>query len=71
MKVYSLKKYAKKVGYPNYKKETTLENIQNSFEGVFSTLQNYPLEELEYCIKENKRVIIVKLSKDNYRLCEV
>ena len=67
MKVYSLKKYAQKVGYPHYKKETTLQEMQDYFEG---DLWDYPLEELEYCIEECKKVVIVK-TDFGLRLCEI
>lgn len=45
MKVRSLKKYAKKIGYPHYTKKTTLQEIQDYFEGE---LWDYPLSELEH-----------------------
>lgn len=69
MKVRTLKQYAKKVGYPHYNKETTLEQIQDYFAGIDS-LWDYPLEELEHVIENKIKCIIVK-TDIGLRLCQV
>ena len=69
MKVYSLKKYASKVGYPHFNKETTLKEIQDYFE-EFDSLWDYPLIELDYILENSINVIIVN-TDIGLRLCEV
>ena len=70
MKVYKLKQYANKVGYPHYKQGiTTLQDIQDYFE-EFDSLWDYPLEELDHVIENKINCIIVK-TDIGLRLCEV
>lgn len=69
MKIYSLKKYANKVGYPHYRKETTLKEIQDYFE-EFDSLWDYPLIELEHILENSINVVIVN-TDIGIRLCEV
>lgn len=68
MKVRTLKQYAKKVGYPYYKKGvTTLKDIQDYFEGE---LWDYPLCELEHVVEGGIWCVIVK-TDIGLRLCQV
>ena len=67
MKVRSLKKYAKKIGYPHYTKKTTLQEIQDYFEGE---LWDYPLSELEHVVEGGIWCVIVK-TDIGLRLCQV
>ena len=69
MRVYTLKKYAKKVGYPHYTKSTTLKEIQDYFE-EFDSLWDYPLVELEYTINNRINCVIVR-TDFGLRLCEI
>jgi len=67
MKVRTLKQYAKKVGYPHYNKETTLEEIQDYFEGE---LWDYPLSELKHVVEGGTWCVIVN-TDIGLRLCQV
>ena len=73
MKVHTLKEYAELVHYaPAVTEDTTLSNVQDYFEedGV-ATFWDYPLTELQYCIEEDRNVVVVQVAENEYRLCEV
>lgn len=63
MKVHTLEEYAELLEYP---KNATLKRIQEG-----EDVSDYPLEELQYCIDENKNVVVVQVAENEYRLCEV
>ena len=69
MRVYTLKEYAKKVGYTHYTKSTTLKEIQDYFE-EFDSLWDYPLVELEHTINNRINCVIVR-TDFGLRLCEI
>ncbi len=70
MQSITLQDYAKIVGYKG-SYPTTLEQIQDFVENELEcTLWDYPLEELEYCKEEDRKVALVE-TDFGLRLCEV
>lgn len=67
MKVHTLKEYCRLIGSrANPKKLEDIAEYLNE-----NDLWDYPLEELRYCIDENKNVVVVQVAENEYRLCEV
>jgi hypothetical protein len=64
----TLAEYAKLVGYNGV--PTTLEQIQDYLEEIECDLWDYPLAELEYCIREDRSVVLVN-TEFGLRLCEI
>ena len=70
MKPLSLKEYGDLVGFPKNRNPRTLQEIQDYCEEMQeTTLWDYPLEELRYCIEEDRKVVIVE-TDFGLRLCE-
>ena len=70
MKTISLQDYAKIVGYKG-SYPTTLEQIQDFVENELDcTLWDYPLEEVDYCKEEDRKVVLVN-TDFGLRLCEI
>ncbi len=68
--VITLEEYANIVGYKGDIPKT-LEQIQEYAEDALDlTIWDYPLDELEYCIQEDRSVVIVKTDL-GMRLCEI
>ena len=68
--VITLEEYANIVGYKGDIPKT-LEQIQEYAEDALDwTIWDYPLDELEYCIEEDRSVVIVKTDL-GMRLCEI
>ena len=76
LETISLEKYAKRVGFEGFNKETTLEDIQEFAEEILEvTLWDYPTEELDYVINDVKGGSIEELvyveTKFGLRICEL
>ena len=68
--VITLEEYANIVGYKGDIPKT-LEQIQEYAEDALDlTIWDYPLDELEYCIEEDRSVVLVKTDL-GMRLCEI
>jgi hypothetical protein len=68
--VITLEEYANIVGYKGDIPKT-LEQIQEYAEdNLYWTIWDYPLDELEYCIEEDRSVVLVK-TDFGLRLCEI
>jgi hypothetical protein len=68
--VITLEEYANIVGYKGDIPKT-LEKIQEYAEDALDlTIWDYPLDELEYCIEEERSVVLVK-TDFGLRLCEI
>jgi hypothetical protein len=67
----TLKQYADMVGFDKNIEPKTLQEIQNYVEDVHEvTLWDYSLEEADYCIEEDRNVILVQ-TDFGLRLCEI
>ena len=70
MKAIKLQDYAHIVGYKGYF-PTTLQQIQDYVEEYQEvTLWDYPLEELDYCKEQDRKVVLVE-TDFGLRLCEI